>query len=189
MINKIIIQIIEGGILMLRLFRIKRIFACSVFLCIVWTGLLSGETRMPDSITAEKQTPAVPVDSRMPKPEAVKSPIGAVYRSALIPGWGQLYAGQPIRAVVAFFGVAGLAGNAIYQNQLAVRSRSQDERDFYLNTRSQALWWGFGVYLLNLMDAFVGAHLWHFDAGPDLSLGSALDSSGDCWIGLSLSFR
>jgi len=131
-----------------------------VFLWIRVSGAV-GESNLADTLTAVKPLPSgKPVE---------KSPMGAVLRSALVPGWGQMYAGQPIRAAVAFCGVAGLAGTIVYQNQMVVRSRTQAERDFYLNYRSQAVWWCFGVYLLNLLDAFVDAHLWHFDTDPSLA--------------------
>jgi hypothetical protein len=99
----------------------------------------------------------------------VKSPTGAMVRSALVPGWGQVYAGQPLRAVAAFGATAGLAGSIVYYNQKAVRSRSRDERDFYENYRGQMVWWCAAAYFLNVLDAYVDAHLWHFDTGPGLS--------------------
>ena len=99
-----------------------------------------------------------------------KSPRGAVLRSALIPGWGQWYNGQKLKALLVLGVELGLAGNSVYFNQLAVQSTTDWEREFYQNNRSQYLWWFLGVYLLNLLDAYVDAHLWDFDAGPDLSI-------------------
>ena len=99
-----------------------------------------------------------------------KSPRGAVLRSALIPGWGQWYNGQKLKALLVLGVELGLAGNSVYFNQLAVQSTTDWEREFYQNNRSQYLWWFLGVYLLNLLDAYVDAHLWDFAAGPDLSM-------------------
>jgi len=106
---------------------------------------------------------------KIAKPEA-KSPIGAVVRSALIPGWGQWYNEQKLKAVFVLAGEVALAGNAVYYNQMAVKSTTFDEREFYCDVRSRFIWWFAGIYLLNLLDAYVDAHLWDFDTGPDLSM-------------------
>lgn len=98
-----------------------------------------------------------------------KSPRVAVIRSALVPGWGQWYNGQKLKALLVLGGELALAGNAILYNQWAVKSSTKMEREFYQYNRSRFLWWFFGVYLLNILDAYVDAHLWNFDTGPDLS--------------------
>jgi hypothetical protein len=92
-------------------------------------------------------------------------------RSAVLPGWGQWTNGQKLKSVLVFGAELALAGNAAYQNRLVQRSRSDDEREFYKNNRSQCIWWFAAVYFLNLADAYVDAQLWHFDAGPNLSGG------------------
>ncbi|MCK4825353.1 hypothetical protein KA005_56925 [bacterium] len=99
-----------------------------------------------------------------------KSPTTAVIRSALIPGLGQLYNGQELKAAVVFLGELALVGNAVYLNQMAVQSKTELERVFYEDNRSKSLWWFFAVYILNLLDAYVDANLWGFDTGPDLSI-------------------
>ena len=99
-----------------------------------------------------------------------KSSTGAVLRSAAVPGWGQWYNGQKLKAVLVLGGSLGLIGNAIYNNQLAVKSSTYDEREFYRSNRSRAVWLFVVVYLLNLLDAYVDAQLWNFDTGPDLSM-------------------
>jgi len=99
-----------------------------------------------------------------------KSPRGAMLRSALVPGWGQLYNDQKLKALLVFAGEMALIGNAIYYNKLAVKSQAEDEIEFYKDLRSQYIWWLFGVHLLSILDAYVDAHLWNFDTGPDLSL-------------------
>jgi hypothetical protein len=98
-----------------------------------------------------------------------KSPRAAMIRSALLPGLGQWYNGQKFKAVLVFGGELGLMANAIYQNQRVVQSKTEGERAFYLNNRSLSLWWLFGIYLLNILDAYVDAHLMDFDVGPELS--------------------
>ncbi len=116
------------------------------------------------------------------KPKA-KSPVGAVVRSALIPGLGQWYNEQKLKAALVLGGELALAGNAVYYNQMAVKSRTDDEGEFYRNIRSRFIWWIAGVYFLNLLDAYVDAHLWDFDTGPDLSM---KENGRTFWITVAL---
>jgi len=96
----------------------------------------------------------------------VKSPMSAMLRSAVLPGWGQWYNHQKIKSLLVIGGELGLLGNASYQNRMALRSKTQEEKEFYRNNRNLSLWWFAGVYFLNLMDAYVDAQLWRFDIGP-----------------------
>jgi hypothetical protein len=98
-----------------------------------------------------------------------KSPVGAMLRSSILPGWGQWYNHQKIKSILVLGGELGLIWNASYQNRIALRSKTVEEREFYRNNRNLSIWWFVGVYFLNIMDAYVDAQLWHFDIGPDLS--------------------
>ena len=102
-------------------------------------------------------------------PLVVKSPRTAMLRSAFVPGWGQWYNNQKLKALIVFGGEAALIGNAVYYNQMAVSSTTYGDRKFYQDIRSQFLWWLVAVHLLNILDAYVDAHLFDFDTGPDLS--------------------
>lgn len=106
----------------------------------------------------------------MEKPES-KSPMGAVIRSALLPGLGQWYNEQRIKALIVFGGEAALVGNIIYYRQKAREAEIEDNRLFYEDVQSRFTWILAAVHLLNMLDAFVDAHLFDFDAGPDLSVG------------------
>jgi hypothetical protein len=114
-----------------------------------------------------------------------QSPMGAMLRSAVLPGWGQWYNGQKFKSILVIGGELGLIGNAYYQNQLVLRSKSFEEREFYKNNRNLSIWWFVGVYFLNLMDAYVDAQLWHFDTGPDLAV---VDYNHACQVRLVLRF-
>lgn len=106
-----------------------------------------------------------------------KSPWGAVIRSAVIPGWGQVYNESYIKAVV-FWGVGAwlgynwilsnndynqyknfynLTNNPIYLRQ---RDISRDNRDLF--SIYIVL-----TYVLNLVDAYVDAHLFDFTVEED----------------------
>lgn len=111
-----------------------------------------------------------------------KSPTGAALRSALIPGWGQFYTKNYIKATV-FFGVdVGFIYGAIvqhtrYQDALesADRTKTEERRieleqeaNFYRDDRNRLIWWTAGITLLASIDAFVEAHLFDFRIDPEL---------------------
>ncbi len=101
-----------------------------------------------------------------------KSPWGAVLRSALIPGFGQIYNESYWKAPIIW----GLAGWFIYNwndlnnlykdNQELYKLNNQSiyriRRDFYRDQRDKfAIYLGL-LYFLNLVDAYVDAHLFDF---------------------------
>lgn len=89
----------------------------------------------------------------------VKSPLGAVLRSAVLPGWGQFYNESYIKAGVALAVNGALIGAILYNNQ-----KWQSEGDVsFRDTRNTYLWiWGL-TYLITLADAYVDANLYGFD--------------------------
>jgi hypothetical protein len=127
-------------------------------------------------------------DSSQVSSVKIKSPGKAVIRSALIPGLGQWYNEQKLKAVLVFGGELGLIANAVYQNQKAVESQTPWEREFYVNNRSLSLWWFAGIYFLNLLDAYVDAHLWDFDVGPELSYNCSKKIVNNCLLTLTFNF-
>jgi hypothetical protein len=97
--------------------------------------------------------------TRLFSDEPVKSPTGAALRSALLPGWGQLYNQKPYKAVF-FFSV-----NAYLVYQIISNDHQFDKtgKRFYKRRRDNHSWY-FGLsYLLTLMDAYVDAYLFGFE--------------------------
>jgi hypothetical protein len=111
-----------------------------------------------------------------------KSAWGAVVRSAVIPGWGQLYNESYVKAVL-FWGVGGwLVYNWVLNNNdynyyrdlysttnietyRRYRTLYRDQRDLF--TIYIAL-----TYILNLIDAYVDAHLFDFTVEEDFLIRS-----------------
>lgn len=100
---------------------------------------------------------------------SVKSPTGAMIRSMIIPGWGQLYNKKIFKAMLIFCAETGLIANSIYLNQKYKASKTELEREFYINNRNLSNWWLVGVILFSMADAFVDAHLSDFDESSNLS--------------------
>lgn len=102
-----------------------------------------------------------------------KSPWLAVLQSAVVPGLGQIYNESYIKAPIIWGTIAALAYGWIYNHDLY-----QDNRTLYLETTNEnyrrlrnfyrdqrdlfTIYIGL-VYLLNLVDAYVDAHLYDFN--------------------------
>lgn len=122
--------------------------------------------------TAGRESAGLSVRTAPLKAET-KSPRGALIRSAVLPGWGQWYNGARWKTGLVAAAAAGLAANIVIQNRRAEDSVTEDERAFYENSRNLTWWWVAGLYGLTLADAYVDAHLWRFDTGPELGRGAA----------------
>ncbi|MFQ5631694.1 MAG: DUF5683 domain-containing protein [bacterium] len=105
-----------------------------------------------------------------------KNPTGAMVRSIFFPGWGQLYNGKWLKALIVFGAEAGFIGTAIYLNQKAHDDRETAlNRELYADMRNTNYWRTGVAILISMLDAFVDAHLSDFDESPDLSANSVLD--------------
>ena len=130
------------------------------------------------------------------------SPTGAVLRSLAVPGWGQLYNDQPVKAgVVAGLEVAWTAA-AIFQFTEAGREADRaaafpttsdsylahrQNRQVHLNQGRDYLW-GLGLTVFYAMvDGYVNAQLYHFDAKMDAAI--ARDSVGKPRPAIYLSYH
>jgi hypothetical protein len=109
-----------------------------------------------------------------------KSPWGAVLRSAIIPGWGQLYNESywkiPVVVGLTAFLVSGIVREhsrfADYRDLYAATIttanpygdlRYKQYREFYRDNRDTYAWWLLVLYLVQAADAFVDAHLYDFN--------------------------
>jgi hypothetical protein len=125
-------------------------------------------------------------DSSLPASfQPTKSPWLAVGLSAVLPGAGQIYDESYWKAPI-IWGVGGywisqwISLNGKYGDfrdlyaksiQLTGSGNENDRRlrDFYRDERDRFAWFLGALYFLNLVDAYVGAHLYDFDVGPQLS--------------------
>ena len=110
--------------------------------------------------------------------------MGAVLRSAVLPGWGQAYNESywKIPVIAGFLGyyVYGWVRNDdrykeyrdLYSDSITEENDQGNPtylrvREFYKDQRDQfAVYFGI-AYFLNLIDAYVDAHLFDFDVTPD----------------------
>ena len=136
-------------------------------------------------------TPSVP-QAPEPKKEAAKpdttkhrsSPFKVMLRSAVVPGWGQVYNGKLLKAGVVVAGEGFLVYKAFSElskeNDAIDRistsepgspeyEQAIEDRDSHMNQKVNYLWWTAAVHLLQMADAYVDANLsdWSAEVGPD----------------------
>jgi len=120
------------------------------------------------------------------------SPRTALIKSAIIPGWGQLYVRKPAKAAIyvtleAYHIYRMIEYNSIYKyiketkNTIGVNMWNSliesDKKDqvesvtgyeLEINTwrarekRNKYAWWCAGIYFIGMLDAYVDAHLYYF---------------------------
>lgn len=95
------------------------------------------------------------------------TPTEGLWRSAVVPGWGQFYKGSPVKGSIALIGTSGLvvagilsANHSSEMNDRSQSSRSQYNRDYYHDEATKyhqlsLLFYGVaaGLYALNIFDA------------------------------------
>jgi len=96
----------------------------------------------------------------------VKSPWGATLRSAIFPGWGQIYNEEYLKAGV-YIALVAYLGNEIIWNKEKYRETGKNK---YADDRSRYSWYLGFTYLLMLTDAHVDAHLFDFDKAVKLAI-------------------
>jgi TM2 domain-containing membrane protein YozV len=104
--------------------------------------------------------------SNMFSDKPMKSPWGAAVRSAMLPGLGQIYNDQYIKAIITFGIVTDFVRKAIISN---IRYMDTGKKG-YLERRSVNTWYAGLAYTLNIVDAFVDAYLYKFDEIMELSI-------------------
>jgi len=112
-----------------------------------------------------------------------KSPWGAVLRSAVVPGLGQFY-NESYWKIPVIWGVGALfISGWVYNNNLYKDNKELfidtgnniylQRRDFYRDQRDNFTIYLVVLYLLNLVDAYVDAHLYDFTVEEDFISGSS----------------
>ncbi len=104
--------------------------------------------------------------------QRARSPSGAALRSLLIPGWGQYYNGQKIKAGLALAGEVGLLSTALYWNSRAAAAQQRGDQAnqlLYEDWRNGSYWGLAALIVYSMLDAYVDAQLSDFDESPVLA--------------------
>ncbi len=150
--------------------RFRLLVLCGIVPLMLLLGLLLCFPRSAASQVGGESGPRINADSTVTARRQAKSPRGAMLR-ALVPGWGQFYNGQVIKGMIVVAGQGTLIGLSLYYDQESKNFPvgSQD-KDLYIDRRNLTFWLMGGLTLLSMLDAYIDAHLFGFDTGPDLGL-------------------
>ena len=135
---------------------------------------LSGNISPDSSVITEKK------QVKAKKFRMKKSPTAAVLLSAVLPGAGQFYNESywkipVIGGLVGYFGYEYFRNNNQYKDYRSLYEESQTPenstgnlnykslREFYRDQRDDFVWYFLIVYVINMVDAYVDAHLFDFD--------------------------
>jgi|GEM_PF-1497627 len=154
----------------------------------------------PDTAGAVAPVPVYPpptTEAAPAPPDTSKhraAPYRVMLRSMVLPGWGQMYNGKPLKAAVVVAGEGILVYKALdelsKENDAVDRlsglspsdpayAQAQDDKETHYNLKINYIWWAVAVHLLQMADAYVDAHLRDFSAdlgplpGPGIGLASA----------------
>lgn len=96
-----------------------------------------------------------------PGPSATPSPLSAMIRSAIVPGWGQLYNGHHFKAVVLSAVSAGFATASVTETRKLHRAADHDRQSIAGRRNTRVLLF-FATVTFAALDAYVDAHLADF---------------------------
>ncbi|HYJ32059.1 MAG TPA: DUF5683 domain-containing protein [Candidatus Binatia bacterium] len=109
------------------------------------------------------------------------APWKVMARSAIVPGWGQMYNHQPLKAVLVVGAEGSLVALALHELKLQndAKQRAADaavfgdstafaladlEAETHRNRKISWIWWTLAAHLISMADAYVDAHLSTFDS-------------------------
>ena len=134
----------------------------AVLICSSFFALNASEVDDSTRVITEKSK----IDTlRLLSDQPLKSPWGAVLRSAILPGWGQVYTHQYIKAGVVFTVNAALLWTVLDYDRQWKDTQNESFRD----KRNQYTWYLGLAYLLTLVDAYVDASLFGFNEAMEIA--------------------
>lgn len=162
----------------------KRVCLSIVFLTLFIKNIQSQPTNFSTNFLKSKLVKTEIDTARLLSDKPIKSPIGALLRSAVLPGLGQIYNQKYIKGILVF-AVNGTLGYQIYNYNKkwndTGNSRYRDKRNLYT--------WYFGVsYFLTLVDAYIDAYLFGFDKAVEIAAFDLKDNLRNT-IGLNFKFN
>lgn len=95
-------------------------------------------------------------------------------RSLALPGWGQFYNNEPVKGVLYGTCELSLLAALLYNHYEAENARDmfrdtglqywEDQYDTHSDLRRDFIWYTAGAWLIGMLDAYVDAYLFSFEA-------------------------
>lgn len=138
----------------------------------------------PDSVAISESVSPIAAQAAVESAGPPVTPMGAFFRSLILPGWGQATVGRPVRGAFYFtMEAASLWMLFKTQSKLSAAERAGDEELAAARQDQKEDWIVMAVFwaLFAGVDAWVSTHLWDFEGAvvppPDGSPGVALQYS------------
>jgi len=102
------------------------------------------------------------------KPKQNINSTDAMLRSIIFPGWGQIYVGSYSQAGFIYGMILGFGGHAFYTNKMvnyhnkSILPEHQSKAEKYSTQRTTYLLYILGIYMYNIVDAYVEGELANF---------------------------
>lgn len=162
----------------MKTFALKVYIICLIF--VLLSSILYSQEN--DTLNTKKENNSISTKSKY----LTKSPSGAMFRSLIIPGWGQYYVGSYWKAPIFLAGAGTLTYFIVKNNNdfnkfndkyksLADKNSNEalllkNKKEYYRDNRDLAAFYLLGVYVLSAVDAYVGANLYDFTVDDDLTM-------------------
>lgn len=160
--------------------RFAIISLLTALFCSAAVESLAGEVADSSATVAQKSA----IDTlRLLSDRPLKSPWGAVLRSAALPGWGQVYNEKYLKGALAL-----AVNGALVWKALDYHRRWQDTGNQSARDRRNLYTWYWGLaYLFTMVDAYVDASLFGFDEAMEIAM--LPPEPGGFSAGIALRFR
>jgi hypothetical protein len=149
----------------MRTAKIKPIPIFVLLFCCLWANRISAQELSFSEALKSARTHSQIDTNRLLSDKPLKSPWGAVLRSAIIPGWGQTYNHKYLKAGLAL-GLNAFMAYHIYWYQ---HKWTQTENTDFRGKRNLYTWYFALSYLLTMVDAYVDAYLYKFNVAMEIS--------------------
>ncbi|MDF1575052.1 MAG: DUF5683 domain-containing protein [Bacteroidales bacterium] len=135
----------------------------------------------PDSVFRFAEENFLLPDSLMTEPVKVKSPSRALMLALVLPGLGQAYNGKYWKMPIVWAALGGVGYAAVYNTReyeqatidyiLEESSLNEQKLEYWKRNMEYSYIIAIAVYGLQILDAYVDAHLYSWNVNDNLSLG------------------
>jgi hypothetical protein len=141
-------------------------FYLGLFVLILFSSPIRSQSTFSQRSFSKSQLVKADLDTaKLLSDTPLKSSMGAVLRSAVLPGWGQVYNEKYLKGLF-LLGVNGSFGYAIYH----YHKEWEDTGEKQFQEKRNLYTWYFGLsYFLTLIDAYIDAYLYGFDKAIELA--------------------